>query len=90
MTVLFYSALHLIEATLAPFAHSRSHSDRFANVNRHQYLQPLYRHYRYLYDASLDARYDCWAVTPADVRRLYLTHYEPIKRHLQPLLGFTF
>jgi hypothetical protein len=89
-TVLFYSALHLVEATLAPFTHSRSHSERFANVNSHQHLRPLFRHYRYPYDVSLDSRYDCWIVTTADVQRLYLTRYEPIKRHLQPLLGLTF
>lgn len=90
VTILFYTALHLVEATLAPNVHSANHSERFSNVYSHRYLRPLAYHYRHLYDASLDSRYDCWQFTPTDVQTLYVTRFEPIKRRLQPLLGFTF
>jgi hypothetical protein len=90
VTILFYAALHLVEATLAAYTHSANHADRFANVNSDPRLQPMFRHYRRLYDFSLRSRYDCDVFTPQFVQTLYAGRYEPIKRHLQPLLGFTF
>jgi hypothetical protein len=90
VTTLFYAALHLVEATLAPHMHSANHNVRFANIRRHPQLQQLYPHYYELYSRSLNARYDCVSFTLLQAQHLYVTRYEPIKRHLQPLLGFTF
>jgi hypothetical protein len=90
VTVLFYAALHLIEATLAPHLHSTSHIVRDHNVQHHPDLQPIYQHYRHLYRRSLDARYNCVVFTTLQAQHLYVTRYEPIKQHLRPLLGFTF
>lgn len=89
VTVLFYAALHLVEATLAP-RHSSSHTDRDYNVQQHPQLRPIYPDYRHLYRRSLDARYDCFNFSPLQAQHLYVTRYEPIKRYLQPLLSFTF
>jgi hypothetical protein len=89
VTVLFYAALHLVEATLAPI-HSMNHTDRNQNIQQDPHLQAIYLLYRELYRRSLDARYDCVPFTALQARHLYVTRYEPIKRQLQPLLGFTF
>ena len=90
VTVLFYAALHLVEAALAPQTHSANHNARFANIRRHPQIRHVYFDYYELYTRSLDARYDCAPFTMQQVQTLYLPRYEPIKRHLQPLLGFTF
>lgn len=90
ITVMFYAALHLVEAALAPYVHSSSHADRNLNVQQHPHLSVIYPHYRELYRRSLDARYNYVIFNPLQFQHLYATRYEPIKRHLQPLLGFTF
>jgi hypothetical protein len=90
VTVLFYAALHLVEATLAPSVHSPNHKTRNQTVQLDPRFHPIHRHYRELYYRSLDARYDCVAFSTLQAQHLYITPYEPIKRHLQPLLGFTF
>ena len=90
VAVLFYAALHLVEATLAPSVHSPNHKTRNQTVQLDPRFHPIYRHYRELYYRSLDARYECASLYILQVQHLYATHYEPIKRHLQQLLGFTF
>jgi hypothetical protein len=90
VTVLFYATLHLVEATLAPHTHSANHNARFANVRRHPQIRQVYFHYYELYTRSLDARYECASFSVQDVQKLYSTEYATIKRHLQPLLSFTF
>jgi hypothetical protein len=90
VTVLFYAALHLVEAILAPPVHSKNHLVRDHTVQHHPDLQPIYLHYRELYRRSLDARYNCVMFSVLQVEHLYVTRYEPIKQHLRPLLGFTF
>jgi hypothetical protein len=90
ITVLFYAAVHLVEATLAPQMHSANHNARFANIRRHPLLRQIYFQYHELYSRSLDARYDCVSFSVSQVQALYATEYATIKRHLQPILGFTF
>jgi hypothetical protein len=90
VTVLFYAALHLVEATLAPSVHSPNHNARHQTVHLDPRLRPIYCHYCELYYRSLDARYDCISFGPLQAQHLYVTRYEPIKNHLRPLLGFTF
>ena len=90
VTVLFYAALHLVEATLAPHTHSPNHKDRFANIRRDPRLQPIHDDYRYLYDMSLRSRYNCQVFTAQFVRTMYVARYEFIKQRVQPLLRFTF
>ena len=90
ITVLFYAAVHLVEATLAPQMHSANHNARFANIRRHPLLRQIYFQYHELYSRSLDARYDCGSFSVSPVQALYATEYATIKRHLQPMLGFRF
>ncbi|MCC7371114.1 MAG: hypothetical protein IT306_22050 [Chloroflexi bacterium] len=90
VTILFYAALHLVEAVLAPQAHSRTHIERDGRVRQHPLLRPIYGQYRELKDASLLARYDCRRFTPADVALLRAYEYDVIKQHLRQPLGLTF
>lgn len=90
VTTLFYAALHLVEATLAPQGHSRTHVERDRTVRQHPQLRPIYGHYRELKERSLQARYDCQMFNLATVQQLQIAEYEAIKNHLRPFLGFTF
>lgn len=90
VTVLFYAALHLVEATLAPQMHSRTHVERDATIRRHLQLRPIYGHYRELKERSLQARYDCQPFSLPVVQRLYVAEYEAIKSHLRPILSLTY
>jgi hypothetical protein len=90
VTILFYAALHLVEATLAPHSYSVNHVARFANIRSHQLLRPIFFHYRELYNVSLRSRYEYEVFAVSFAQNLSAAHYEPIERHLQPLLGFTF
>jgi len=89
-TVLFYAALHLIEATLAPQAHTQSHVERDRRIRQHPQLRAIYFSYRDLKLFSLKARYDCHVFTVSDVQRLHAVEYQALKNHLRPILGFTF
>jgi len=86
-TVLFYAALHLVEAVLAPLTQLRTHVRRDNVVATDPRLRPIYVHYRELYDRSLDARYNCVAFTGQHVRNLHAQEYEPLNQHLGALLG---
>jgi hypothetical protein len=90
VTVLFYAALHLVEATLAPQSHSRTHVERDGTIRQHPQLRPIYGHYRELKERSLESRYDCQTFSLLTTQRLYSAEYEAIKNHLRPILGFQF
>ena len=90
VTLLFYAALHLVEATLAPQTHSRTHVERDRTVRQHPQLRSIYGHYRELKERSLQARYDCRAFTLPFVPQLNAAEYAAIKNHLRLILGFTF
>jgi hypothetical protein len=52
VTVLFYAALHLVEAALAP-VHSANHADRNQNIQHDPHLNAIYPYSRELYRLSL-------------------------------------
>jgi hypothetical protein len=59
-TIAFYKALHLIEAVFADdkaILHSSDHSSRESFLKKTPRYQPLWKHYRPLFAASLIARY---------------------------------
>lgn len=87
VTTMFYAALHLVDACLAPAQHPRRHVDRRHIVSTDPRLQPIWQHYRQLEDRSQDARYDCTRFTDQQVRSLRSQHFEPLKRHLRRILG---
>jgi hypothetical protein len=87
VTLLFYSALHLVDACLAPAQHPKRHADRRNLAANNPLLQPIWAHYRVLEDRSQEARYDCIRFSDQRVRDLRSQHFEPLKRHLSRILG---
>ena len=66
ITIMFYKAVHHVEAAPAPRGrHSRIHQDRLADARA---LWPqAYAPFETLYRRSMWARYNCPAVQPQDV-----------------------
>lgn len=59
IAILFYSALHYIDAYFAlTHVHPRDHDKRDAAIEKNGTLTEIYRDYRRLKDVSEDARYD--------------------------------
>ena len=85
--MLFYAAVHYIEAFLAgKNLRSLSHKDRDDEVQRNGSLAPIYSDYRRLKDKSREARYsvpnyDKLQLPPVQVR------YARLKNHIEKLLG---
>lgn len=77
-TVAFYCAVHCIEARLATRnVHSRDHTQRWqAMLDPHNSVrQDVRRAYRYLRDASENARYRCANFTSEYVRTVILDRF---------------
>ncbi len=82
ITMLFYSALHYVDAFLAgKRMHPLNHDDRDEEIERNGSLTDIYRHYRRLKDFSRSARYEIANYAKADVH-LARTKLEAIKNHL--------
>ena len=89
VTVLFYSLLHYLDAFLAqrqPSRHPRSHAERDDEVGRSGQLTQVWQFYRRLKDESRNARYEVPSFTPASVRQLEQSNFQPAKTHVQLLL----
>jgi len=72
-TVAFYTALHSIERILARHKeHPNTHSDRKKVLSQTKYVNLFSPQtvvdYFDMYNASLDARYNCIIPTPADIQ----------------------
>ncbi|HTE20792.1 MAG TPA: hypothetical protein VK689_20695 [Armatimonadota bacterium] len=82
VTVLFYTALQLVDAHAAHNGYSASsdHMERRRYVWR--YLRPVHARYRDFEDASRDTRYDLRRPTDQEVQR----HLEREFRHLEAQL----
>lgn len=66
ITVLFYSALHYVEAALASLnIHSEDHGDRTVNIVR--YFRDINTEYGILCNLSLDVRYDPSPISTLDI-----------------------
>jgi hypothetical protein len=87
VTALFYAALHLVDAYLAPNVHPKTHTVRRGLVDTVAGLRPIRDQYRELEERSRDARYKCIRFTPAAVKELRSVRFEPLKAHLRALLG---
>ncbi len=57
ITLLFYSALHYVEAYLSIKGHSRDHATRDTEIQTNGSLQEIWPDYRRLKDTSEEARY---------------------------------
>lgn len=88
VTVMFYTALHLVDQVLAQNTglHPRNHRQRHAAIGRQLGLAPVYRDYRELEHQSRRSRYEGARFTAQDVQQLAgrLNRIEQVVRHLVP------
>jgi hypothetical protein len=69
VTINFYSLLHYIEERLQAEGYdSDRHKERMKNIRRCPAIDnSLYKYYRFLYDISRDARYECHRMGESEV-----------------------
>ena len=87
LVILFYAALHLVQAhaiTRHPGeAPPKDHQERSIYVASH--LGRLYADYLRLQDGSEEVRYNLWYPTRADVEPFHDKAFQNIRRHLSTL-----
>ena len=91
VTMLFYSALHPVDAYLeqSQGVHPVSHRNREWYVSNVTQLRPIVRHCIDLYERSLDAQYRLVSITAAQGSRINRDAYQPIRSHVRRLLNDT-
>ena len=87
LVVLFYAAMHYVEAYLATTRqHLRSHAVRDRVLGTEPELKKVFKEYQDLKFCGYNARYEMYAFTPDDVTYQALKDFETIKGHLQKFL----
>lgn len=85
--LVFYSALHFVEAYLASKdLHARSHEARWNYISKLTDLQPLYDPYRLLETRSRWARYELRRLSSADVQGFIDSELRQIEERVRALL----
>jgi hypothetical protein len=87
VTTLFYSAVHLVDAVLAPKLHPEEHEIRRMAVRRLPEFRAIQNDYRELEERSRDARYRCTPFSDTEVTALRTGTFEPLKTHVRRVLG---
>ncbi len=88
MTVLFYAALHYIDAFLGQVGiHPGGHETRDTILSNRKELRPIYGHYRHLKDCSRNARYYCNSFTLNQLQQCYGGSFAPIRKSVLRLTG---
>jgi len=81
VTVLFYQAVHLVEAFLATKnLHSGNHAERNRNVA--SYLSPVAKNYRIMYWESRRVRYNIEHPSQKRFDQLTRDHFQPLQTYL--------
>jgi uncharacterized protein (UPF0332 family) len=89
-TVLFYAALHLVQAFLATKNQKpKSHDEVTRMIRDHVDLTPIRDAYAHLGKVSWNARYEGFAPTDAQVAHLRQAYYDALKARIFHLLGRT-
>ena len=84
VTILFYSALHYVDAFLATQGtHPKSHHERFGLVSN---LTDVARYYETLFKRSMNARYHLYEFTPQEVDRIKAGAFRRVKEGILALL----
>lgn len=87
LVILFYAAMHYVEAYLAKSGvHLRSHTTRDNAMSRDSSLRKIFKEYSDLKYFGYNARYEISGFKPTDVTNTAAKHYAAIKTHLTPLL----
>lgn len=83
LTVLFYAALHYVDAFLSP-RDPPNHWERNKLFAATPALRALWPKYRRLQDRSQDARYECYDPTREELARVRRECYDVIESALLP------
>ncbi len=87
LVVIFYAAVHYVEAYLAKGGqHLRSHTTRDKVVARDATLKHIYSEYHELKFYGFTARYEMYGFTADDFRKEAMTSFMRIKNFIDPLL----
>lgn len=87
LVMLFYAALHYVEAYLAKSGiHLRSHTTRDNAMSRDSALREIFKQYADLKYYGYNARYEISGFKPTDVTETAANHFDTIKTFLTPLL----
>ena len=88
VTILFYSALHYVDALLdfTDGLHPTSHRARNELVIDRT---DIGLHYVRLYHRSLDARYNVVSIPSSELNRLRMDSFSPIRDNIRMLLGLS-
>jgi hypothetical protein len=93
VVVLFYSAVHYVDAMLAreirlrrELQHPQEHFERSTGVAQSLTLKAIYSAYKRLHDRSRDARYNCTSFKAGVLSDLETTCFEPIKHCVRTAL----
>ncbi len=87
LIMLFYAAMHYVEAYLAKSGvHLRIHTTRDNAISRDSSLRKIFKEYSDLKFYGYNARYEVAGFKSADVTEVATKHFTVIKRHLLPLL----
>ena len=86
LVVLFYSALHYVEAFHAKHhTHCTTHKQRNGEISRNPQLSVIYRHYQELSDFSWNARYQCASYSSSELAQARES-LKAVETHIQKLL----
>ena len=87
LVILFYAAMHYVEAYLAKSGvHLRSHTTRDNAMSRDSVLRKIFKEYADLKFYGYNARYEVFGFKATDVTDKAAKHYALIKGYLSPLL----
>ena len=89
VVVIFYIAVHLVEAYLARRPAPPNHTDKHTRRNKEMRLHfpaPIFQHYRYLKEKSEDARYNCVPFTEGIVETQIKPSLRAVGGYIGPLL----
>lgn len=96
VVVLFYVAVHYVDAVLAQdgqldarLRHPRNHPDRNVGVAKSGTLMPIAIRYMNLYDRSRDARYNRISFPAHFLRNLEAQSFAPVRGHVRTALGLS-
>lgn len=87
LIVLFYAAIHYVEAYLAKSGqHTRSHSVRDNIIARDASLRKIYKEFGHLKYFGYTARYEVAGFKAKDVTAEAIPYFEIVKNHLKGIL----
>ncbi len=94
VTVLFYAAMHYVDAILAQesrlppkWRQPHNHPNRNTGVAKSTTLGLIYNNYKNLYDRSIDARYTHISFPHGFLNNLETVSFEPVKRCVKTALA---